>query len=101
MRCELLEPRPGAEGINHPNLAMGERAWETSVWQLDAIEIAAGGLASVGVDGRAYGRVHELGDCRNGFRVRLVPNSCDVSGRYFRKARVVLYGQRVATLMQL
>ena len=56
----------------------------TSVWQLDAIEVAAGGLASVGVEGGAYGRVHDLGDCHNGFRVRLVLNSCEVPGRYFR-----------------
>src|ERR1700730_3688393 len=73
----------------------------TSVWQLDAIEVAAGGLASVGVEGGAYGRVHDLGDCRNGFRACLVLNSCDVSGGYFWKARVVQHGQRVATLMQL
>jgi len=28
---------------------------KASVWQLDAIEVAAGGLASVGVDRGAYG----------------------------------------------
>lgn len=64
----------------------------TSLWQLDAIEVAAGGLASVGVEGGTYGRVHDLGDCRNGFRVRLMLNSCDVSGGHFRKAGVMQHG---------
>src|SRR6267143_169640 len=55
-------------------------------WPLDAVEVAAGVLASIGIGGRPYGRVDDRGDRDSGFLVRDFLLSRDSAGGSFGKS---------------